>query len=353
MSRYAIIPVLFALSCSSTPGSSYTPPSFGPPKPEPGQVQAGTECQTNEECTAKLTLATCQTGRCELGKCVARNAALGTSCALDVGSSASVTVGECQGTLCDGEGHCGLYAAPDGSSCGASDACARKACVEGVCKDAKSPECFDGNPCTTDTCDPVTGCLFVPNTDPCDDGNVCSSGDACKDGFCVAGKPVCECLTDGDCKGKDKNLCDGPFVCKDKKCVNDDTKPVVCDALPELGPCQAAECVPASGTCTAVPTPAAACDDGNACTDGDYCSDAGICIAGKKTVCEKCTGGIDEDGDKAVDCDDDDCTADLVACPPPPPPADDGPIDQDAGSPAEDTTPIDPDAAAPTDDTTT
>ena len=34
--------------------------------------------------------------------------------------------------------------------------------------------CDDGNPCTTDSCDPVTGCINTPNSNACDDGNVCT-----------------------------------------------------------------------------------------------------------------------------------------------------------------------------------
>ena len=44
--------------------------------------------------------------------------------------------------------------------------------------------CDDGNPCTTDSCDPVNGCTFTPNPNNsiCDDGNVCTSGDVCYEG---------------------------------------------------------------------------------------------------------------------------------------------------------------------------
>src|SRR6185436_2883218 len=32
--------------------------------------------------------------------------------------------------------------------------------------------CDDNNPCTTDTCDPIQGCIYTPIS--CDDGNACT-----------------------------------------------------------------------------------------------------------------------------------------------------------------------------------
>ena len=43
----------------------------------------------------------------------------------------------------------------------------------------------DGNPCTIDSCDPVTGCTSVPSTGPCDDGSLCSFNSNCVNGECV------------------------------------------------------------------------------------------------------------------------------------------------------------------------
>lgn len=45
--------------------------------------------------------------------------------------------------------------------------------------------CDDGNPCTTDSCDPVNGCQVQNNTQPCaDDGSACTS-DTCNNGTCT------------------------------------------------------------------------------------------------------------------------------------------------------------------------
>src|SRR5439155_462928 len=50
--------------------------------------------------------------------------------------------------------------------------------------------CDDGNVCTTDSCDPATGCVHAPNTVPCDDGSACTTNDTCSGGTCVGGPPL-------------------------------------------------------------------------------------------------------------------------------------------------------------------
>jgi len=67
----------------------------------------------------------------------------------------------------EGRAHVYLGSAPD-------------ACVSG----GAPIVCNDGDVCTTDTCNPATGCVFTDNTAPCDDGDACTSGDACVTGVC-------------------------------------------------------------------------------------------------------------------------------------------------------------------------
>ena len=102
--------------------------------------------------------------------------------------------------------------------------------------------CFDGNPCTLDSCDKGSGaCMFdaLKNGDACDDGSACTVGDACD--FA------------GQCKGSGKSCDDG------SSCTEDG-----CNAI--------------TGLCEHKATQKP-CDDGDACTTGDNCV-AGACVSG-------------------------------------------------------------------------
>lgn len=103
--------------------------------------------------------------------------------------------------------------------------------------------CDDSNPCTVDTCDPVTHqCVSAPVADgtACEDGSSCTIKDLCKGGLCYS----------------------GPF----KTCTAIDQCHV------------AGVCSPKTGECT---TPNAdnrtPCNDGLRCTTGDQCTN-GVCV---------------------------------------------------------------------------
>jgi hypothetical protein len=115
--------------------------------------------------------------------------------------------------------------------------------------------CNDGNACTVDSCDRVTGCFNTPLTGTlCDDGNPCTVGEVCSNGVCGQGAPL---------------------TCNDGNiCTND-----ACD--PALG-------------CQHTPN-SSACDDGSACTTGDTCQQ-GACVGASGCACE------DADGDGYADC---------------------------------------------------
>lgn len=50
--------------------------------------------------------------------------------------------------------------------------------------------CADGNPCTDDVCNPAVGCEHRNNSNPCNDGNVCTTNDVCYAGYCQGGAPL-------------------------------------------------------------------------------------------------------------------------------------------------------------------
>ena len=96
------------------------------------------------------------------------------------------------------------------------------------------PDCLDANPCTTDVCQSYT-CLHLNNTDPCNDGLTCTSGDVCAAGTCsgtdscpsgqMCNPPTNSCIllnvdldndglvgTADPCPTAPRNLCFGPVA---------------------------------------------------------------------------------------------------------------------------------------------
>ena len=143
------------------------------------------------------------------------------------------------------------------------------ACLDGVCTSTLDRECSLGNPCETASCDPLNGCVRVPNTDPCDDGNPCTVDDACAGSIYRSGSP---------------RVCDDGLFCNGTE---------TCDRT------QAQGCV--------VGTPPV-CNDGSRCTD-DQCSDVlRACVYTPRTDnfegprgAPNCSDGIDNDCDGLTD----------------------------------------------------
>ncbi|NUN13132.1 MAG: lamin tail domain-containing protein [Myxococcales bacterium] len=128
----------------------------------------------------------------------------------------------------------------------------------GQCKAGTALVCNDNSVCTTDSCNPATGCVFAPNPAACNDNNPCT---------------VDACSTAGTCTNTAK-------TCNDNNVCTTDS------------------CDPVSGECSFV---AKVCNDNNACTT-DACGPTGACVFTAKT----CT-----DGDS---CTNDSCDAQTGAC---------------------------------------
>jgi len=217
----------------------------------------------------------------------------------------------CTDDACSPEGGCANVPSSglceDGNKCTLGDTCKKGACVKG----AKTLTCDDSNKCTDDSCSPGKGCIFAPNTKPCDDGDPCGVDDKCGAKVCQPGKPrVCDDnnpCTDDTCKeGKgchtvfntqpcsDGNACTSSDVCKDGKCKAGPA--VKCD---DGKICTDESCDKAKG-CVLAPNKAA-CNDGNACTTGDHCSD-GQCQGGKSKVCDDGNPCTDDSCDAKKGC---------------------------------------------------
>jgi cysteine-rich repeat protein len=234
-------------------------------------------------------------------------------CALDTDTvvTCDSPANPCQVAFCDaGTGLCGTGPADNGLSCDDNNDCTvLDSCIDGECTSGPKVNCNDGNPCTTDLCDPAGGCFHEENALPCNDGNPCTTGDVCQAG---------ECLGTGELP------CDDGNICTDDSCNPANG----CIAVPNNAGCDDAnKCTVtdlcAGGVCKGIG--ALNCDDDNICTidgcdpelgcllvantqpcdDGDACTTADICSA---TVC---TGPVEVDCNDFNPCTDDSCIPDV------------------------------------------
>jgi hypothetical protein len=142
-------------------------------------------------------------------------------------------------TLDPSTGLCIQTPKPDGTAC--SDACLSNAsCLAGNCVGTMTTSCDDGDPCTTDACDPTNGCshspTVCPSTDPCNaptcdpgvgctahpapDGTVCGDSDCTTAHVCIAGACVSRAVPDGAACGH-ASICQPAGRCQAQQCVRD------------------------------------------------------------------------------------------------------------------------------------
>jgi hypothetical protein len=170
------------------------------------------------------------------------------------------------------------------TSCDDHDACTADGCGSGGCTHS-AVDCSDGNACTADSCDPVLGCGSIVNTGAgCSDGDACTSGDTCSSAAVCSGSPID--VDDGNPCTDD--LCDPVsgaqhLAAIGRPCDDGDacTLSEVCDAGGACSPgatrdcsdgafCNGVEgCNPAIGCVAATPP---AISDGVACT-ADRCDE--------------------------------------------------------------------------------
>jgi hypothetical protein len=87
----------------------------------------------------------------------------------------------------------------NGSSCSDGNVCnGAETCQSGTCYPGYPINVSDGNPCTIDGCNPITGGTNTPapNGTPCPDANICDGEETCQAGSCTEGTAVCspECV---------------------------------------------------------------------------------------------------------------------------------------------------------------
>ena len=205
----------------------------------------------------------------------------------------------------------------DGDPCTVGDGCAATGCLERI-----AVACDDGNPCTSDACDRTTGaCVFTPvDGKACSDNDPCTAKDHCEGGVCVAGGATpCNdgnpCTTDfctsllgcvhepatGTC-APSANPCASGTECREGACQD---VPGDCD---DGDPCTLDSCQ--AGSCTHPQVPGCACGLASDCDDGDACT-ADACVDGR---CVHDAAALPGCCRVDTDCDDGDaCTLDRCA----------------------------------------
>ncbi|MBT9557050.1 MAG: PQQ-binding-like beta-propeller repeat protein [Myxococcales bacterium] len=199
----------------------------------------------------------------------------------------------------DGTPECTGEAAPDCTTCEATEPCTTAFCNPFLGCDTMPVLCGAATACSQPgVCDPGTGLCSastpVNEGQACEVAEACTAGALCSAGSCVGGTPkTCDspngCQEAGTCQAylgcvypvkpdgtgcDDGSLCTTPDTCADGLCEG--TASVVC---PEDAPCKTpSTCDSATGVCSeVVPEPdGATCDDGDACTGPDSCL-LGIC----------------------------------------------------------------------------
>jgi len=169
---------------------------------------------------------------------------------------------------------------PNQATCTDDNVCSLDDACEGMsCKSKSAAICDDSNICTNDSCDPITGCVFLPNEVTCTDNDACTSDDKCADKVCKSGAPL-NCADTNDCTTdlcKPETGCyfdNNQNVCSDNNVCSVDDK------------CEAGVCV------AGLPK---VCDDANICTI-DSCDPVNGCKAVNAADGTKCAEGICQNG---------------------------------------------------------
>lgn len=260
---------------------------------------ANAECESGR-CQANLCAAFCQSSdECGDNLCVDNTCVPATSvvCADAAACVAFLPAGSCRSAICTA-GHC-EQVAKDGQSCTigkCSGLCTAKACKP------TEKSCNDNNLCTSDTCDPQSGCSHTAKDGPCTDHDLCTGDLLCKDTECLG--DVC---ANGVCKGGDVRLCQPP-VCNTVLCQPAEG----CVFTPRADglPCSVANACITGGKCSSGKCVGSAlsCDDNNACTL-DYCD----VVSGCKNVPRSGSCG-DSKGCVDLVCDSGKCVAHPTVC---------------------------------------
>ena len=258
-------------------------------KCDDGNSCTADSCDSKQGCVATPNNAACSDGNV----CTTTDSCKAGSC--QPGPVLACADGNpCSDDSCDPSKGCVFT--PNSQPCDDANACTvGDTCKGGTCTPKKGLACDDGNPCTTDSCDITNGCQYLANSAPCNDGNLCTANDACAGGSCQGGAlSVCEdgnaCTSDscdpsGGCihLANAATCSDGNVCTGPDQCSNTICKPGAYLACDDANPCTTDSCDAVAG-CTFVANKFP-CSDGDACTDGDVCNNSS-CQPGSAKVCD-------------------------------------------------------------------
>jgi hypothetical protein len=248
-----------------------------------GTCGTNTACDANGACKCTLN--------CDDGNACTDDSCDASGCT-HTGNTAACSTGKCStGDKCVAKS---CVAGP-AISCNDNSACTNDSCdLAKGCQNV-AVNCDDGNPCTNDSCVTATGCQHVNNTATCTDGNACTQNDVCNGGACKGGAALnCDdglvCTTDACNPSSGCTHSNNTVACSDNNaCTQNDTcgagsckagSQLVCN---DNNPCTDDACDNLKG-CT-INANTATCSDNNACTNGDVCS-AGKCQPGNVIACD-------------------------------------------------------------------
>ncbi len=199
-------------------------------------------------------------------------------------AAGACTAGKTSLCACNKDSDC----VDDGDACNGTPRCRKSdsTCQPNPATVPACPQAAD-TACRKNRCDSKTGLCAFKALDGaqhgCDDGDPCTTADACNGGSCAGKQAPCPCNKTLDCMGReDGDPCTGTLYCDVAagRCRPNLATVPRCDPRDDLA-CLHRRCDPATGTCRLQPrVEGLRCEDGNPCTAGDTCR-AGGCMAGK------------------------------------------------------------------------
>jgi hypothetical protein len=250
-------------------------------------------CDDNFSCTtdtcdnnAAACVHTPNNGACGDGKfcngveaCDPANGAAGTGCkagtAPDCNDTFSCTTDSCDDNTSSCVHTANNAACGDNNLCNGVETCDPANGAAGTgCKAGTALSCADTYSCTTDTCDPVQGCVHTPSDTACNDGLVCNGTETCN--------PASSTLASG-CVAGTNLICADNFTCTVDSCSE-----------------SAKGCVHAP--------------DNTACNDNDYCTGTETCDPIGGAAVTGCKAGTPPNCNDSVSCTVDSCSSSTQQC---------------------------------------